>query len=73
MIFNPSYSGGMQTKTTLEYLDPKFADYTWRLKNETKNILAGKFRHCLVALPGKIPFASSAIRFFCFIFYTAFN
>ena len=43
----------MRSATSMEYLNPKDVDVTWRLKNETgENVLAGKFRHCLVAIKG---------------------
>jgi hypothetical protein len=43
----------MRSATGLEYLDPNDADFTWQLKNGTGgSVLAGKFRHCLVALKG---------------------
>jgi len=47
-----SCSGGFQSKTSMEYLNPNKGDATWKLKNKTENFSDGKFRHCLVALPG---------------------
>jgi hypothetical protein len=45
------FSGGKETNSFMEYLDPKDPGATWRLKNES-GVLAGKYRHCLVALQG---------------------
>ena len=36
----------------MEYLNPNKGDATWRIENKTENFLEGKFRHCIVALPG---------------------